>query len=154
ITCSRTHRLPPPGFVFESRETPEEVLKILQLKGAIFDDNPLLQQWFRYTEMYRAKMGNKAFTESQILQVLLDAQPLAKEEQSGKLFESLKEVPDLKNIAGNLQSYLFQKIILVKEESSKSYGDSLMKPYDSWESLLKLPKSGMFIRRSMQKLKK
>ncbi|ETO84905.1 hypothetical protein F444_01245 [Phytophthora nicotianae P1976] len=104
--------------------------------------------------MYRAKMGNKAFTESQILQVLLDAQPLAKEEQSGKLFESLKEVPDLKNIAGNLQSYLFQKIILVKEESSKSYGDSLMKPYDSWESLLKLPKSGMFIRRSMQKLKK
>ncbi|ETN24889.1 hypothetical protein PPTG_01061 [Phytophthora nicotianae INRA-310] len=102
--------------------------------------------------MYRAKMGNKAFTESQILQFLLDAQPLAK--QPGKLFESLKEVPDLKNIAGNLQSYLFQKIILVKEESSKSYGDSLMKPYDSWESLLKLPKSGMFIRRSMQKLKK
>ncbi|KAG3234355.1 hypothetical protein PI124_g20590 [Phytophthora idaei] len=77
----------------KSPESPEKVFNDLRLAKAnmdAFGDNSMLIQWFR------------------------KAKPLQSEWELAALFQSLKEVPDLKSLAGNMQTNLYQKWFSMK----------------------------------------
>ncbi|KAG3024821.1 hypothetical protein PC128_g8719 [Phytophthora cactorum] len=101
----------------QSRETPEEVFKILRLAKApmgAFDETPELVQWLRYIKMYRDHIKESVFSDAQIVRFLTEAKPLRSGWEFATLFQSLKDVPDLKKLAENMQTYQFRDLLRMK----------------------------------------
>ncbi|POM69596.1 Secreted RxLR effector peptide protein [Phytophthora palmivora] len=123
------------------QETPEEVFKILNPEWTTLDaNNAVFLSWLKYTKLYRAKMGTSSFSELQAMQLLLKAKPLRNEVEFGRAFQVIKNDPDLKNLAENMQTHLFQKWIKVNKLDPKEFGD-MLDLYVSWRYILKEPKT-------------
>ncbi|KAG6945010.1 hypothetical protein JG688_00016789 [Phytophthora aleatoria] len=123
----------------KSLESPEKVFDDLHLAKAKMDavnDNSVLIQWFRYIEVYRDITKKNVFSDVEILNFLREAKPLQSEWELAALFQSLKEVPDLKSLAGNMQTNLYQKWFSMKF-SPKVVNEWLGVPYSVSPMLLK-----------------
>lgn len=76
LSSASSHRLVNAAWL-NSRETPEEVFKILRLKGEAFESlnrSHLFIQWLRYTKSYRAVVDD-LINDVQTLNLLLKATP-------------------------------------------------------------------------------
>ncbi|KAF1781490.1 hypothetical protein JG687_00018583 [Phytophthora cactorum] len=96
----------------KSPQSPENVFDDLRLATAKMDgldDNSVLIQWFRYIEVYKDITKKNVFSDVEILNFLRKAKPRQSEWELAARFQSLKEVPDLKSLAGNMQTNLYQK---------------------------------------------
>ncbi|OWZ06019.1 RxLR effector protein [Phytophthora megakarya] len=121
-----------------SDEAPEEVFKILKLQGAKLDvDNKFFLDWLRYTELYRAEKGTNTFTELQTMHYVLTAKPSTMYEPFGTVFQTLKNFPELKNLAESMQTSLFKKSIQLQVDP-KHFGDLLENPA-TWKSIVARP---------------
>lgn len=93
----------------KARVPPRDVFTILQLDDELLDQMPQVYQWLRYINAYRT---TGSFSEEQTLGMLVGSM---NEAQLALMFQSVKEVPDLKTQATNLQNLIFQKMIKDKE---------------------------------------
>ncbi|KAG6955186.1 hypothetical protein JG688_00011990 [Phytophthora aleatoria] len=64
-------------------------------------------QWLEYIKLYRTKM---AFSDSQLVHFLLDTNHIKMSQASfAVLFQSIKDIPDLKKLAESVQTRVFQR---------------------------------------------
>ncbi|KAK1941891.1 hypothetical protein P3T76_006957 [Phytophthora citrophthora] len=92
-------------------ERPEKVYQILRLKNTYMDgfaNNAMIIQWLRYTKLFREKTPGHAFSGEQTVRFLQKERPLQSDWEFATLFQVLKETPDLKRQAENMQVYLFR----------------------------------------------
>ncbi|KAG1696603.1 hypothetical protein DVH05_022601 [Phytophthora capsici] len=74
-----------------------------------FGDKALVIQWLRYTKLFRDQTPSHAFSGVQTVKFLQKERPLQSDWNFATLFQTLKEVPDLKRQAENMQTYLFRQ---------------------------------------------
>lgn len=86
-------------------------------------------------------MGSNSFSDEQALHFLLNEKWFSIDVQFGTLFQSIKEVPDLKRLAENMQASLFQKLINEDMMKPKVFADLLVNPYGSGLQILKLART-------------
>ncbi|OWY99485.1 RxLR effector protein [Phytophthora megakarya] len=123
----------------KNKQTPEEVFKILNLRDGPLDvENKVFLDWLRYTEFYRAEKGINSFSELQTMHYLLETVPMI-EAKYGAVFQTLKEIPELKKLAESMQTSLFQRSTHVLKTDPKKFGNLLASPRE-WQSILDLPK--------------
>ncbi|KAF1776710.1 hypothetical protein GQ600_16397 [Phytophthora cactorum] len=79
---------------------PPAVFKILRLKYQTLDSYPLFIQWLRYVKLYKAQPEDV-----QVLNILLKKK-ITSDTEIGTLFQSIKEIPDLEELAKILQTHL------------------------------------------------
>ncbi|KAG6951305.1 hypothetical protein JG687_00013709 [Phytophthora cactorum] len=106
LSSASSHRLVNEAWL-KSRETPQQVFKILRLQHKALDSNPLFIQWLRYIKLYRSLAGSESFSDAQTLNFLLNEKWFLFESTLGTLFQSLKAIPDLETY-GNLEAYTMQ----------------------------------------------
>ncbi|KAE8883908.1 hypothetical protein PF002_g26758 [Phytophthora fragariae] len=110
LSSPSIHRLLNEAWL-KSHETPVNVFNILRLGEPKAERNSMLLQWLKYTEMYRSTMGGDAFSTSKTYQFVLDAFPEKLPSQFAELFQLVKRTPDLKNLGGKMQNYLFKSLV-------------------------------------------
>ncbi|KAE8972461.1 hypothetical protein PR001_g26602 [Phytophthora rubi] len=83
---------------------PEYVFDVFNMihSWAKIEKSKKTAQWFRFVEGYRAKWGTGSFPDYQIYNLLKTEVPEAK---LATVFESLKQIPDLKTLAETMQNY-------------------------------------------------
>lgn len=118
--------------------SPEEVRKILRLAETNMNINAMFIQWFRYVKLYRIHTNKSVYTSDKIVRFLTESKPLRSDWKFATFFQSLKDVPDLKLFAENMQTNLFQKCLQL-EWDPKAVSSMLAIPYPT--SALHLPKS-------------
>ncbi|EEY69939.1 secreted RxLR effector peptide protein, putative [Phytophthora infestans T30-4] len=121
--------------------TPEQVFKILRLVKVnmdAVDTNAMFIHWLRYVNLYRSHTKKNVLSSVQMVHFLADTKPLRSEWQFATFFESLKDVPDLKRLAENMQTYLFQNW-LHTEWDPKAVSSMLAIPFPT--SAVYLPKN-------------
>ncbi|KAE9282632.1 hypothetical protein PR003_g27354 [Phytophthora rubi] len=84
-------------------------------------------QWFRFVDGYRAKWGTGRFPDYQIYDLLLTKVPEAK---LATVFQSLKQIPDLKTLAESMQNYQL-KLWVSRHETPDSVTKILKLPHTS-----------------------
>ncbi|ETM41428.1 hypothetical protein L914_12781 [Phytophthora nicotianae] len=120
---------------------PEEVFRILALSKARMDgldDNTMLIHWLRYIKLYRGHTKTNVFASEQTVLFLTKAKPFQSEWEFATLFQSLKDVPDLKPFAENMQSSLFLKWLRMEFDPNQ-VSHFLTLPYPT--NAVRLPKS-------------
>ncbi|EGZ14932.1 hypothetical protein PHYSODRAFT_250186 [Phytophthora sojae] len=79
------------------------------------DNSKRTIQWFRFTKAFRDKKGTGSFTDYQIYRLLSTKVP---EEKLALVFESLKQIPDLKSLAETMQNYQIRLWVSSREDPS------------------------------------
>ncbi|KAL4141282.1 hypothetical protein PRNP1_014403 [Phytophthora ramorum] len=89
----------------KARENPTSVFKMLNLgkAGGKLDDNPKFLQWLHYVKSYQSK--GHSFPDNSVYFLLRDHMSEAK---VATLLQSLKQVPDLKLLAKNVEIAQFE----------------------------------------------
>ncbi|OWZ04807.1 RxLR effector protein [Phytophthora megakarya] len=123
----------------KSRETPKEVFNILLLKNMDFEDNPLFIQWLRYAKLYGRKVEGTTFSELQAFSFLLNAN--VDNRLLGVNLQTIKQIPDLKKFAQNIQTRLFRYHMNNNHVKPDRFGKLLANPRPDWGYILKLPKT-------------
>ncbi|EGZ09502.1 hypothetical protein PHYSODRAFT_288434 [Phytophthora sojae] len=82
-------------------------------------------QWFRFTKAYRAKKGVGSFPDYEIYHLLRSKVP---EEKLALALESLKQIPDVKNLAETVQNYQL-KLWVDRKETRTSIAKLLGIPH-------------------------
>ncbi|KAK1942241.1 hypothetical protein P3T76_006563 [Phytophthora citrophthora] len=125
----------------KAKERPEKVYNMLGLSNVAmsgYHSNAMVIQWLRYTKLFRDKTSNHAFSGIQTVHFLKKERPLLSDWDLATLFQVLKETPDLKRQAENMQMYLFRS--WVKDDfKPKSVAMRLAVPYSV--DVVSLPKS-------------
>ncbi|KAL3663574.1 hypothetical protein V7S43_011464 [Phytophthora oleae] len=96
----------------KAQERPEKVYNILRLANVDmngFDNNAMIIQWLRYTKLFRDKAPSHSFSGVQTVRFLKKERPFQSDWEFATLFQVLKETPDLKRQAENMQTYLFRQ---------------------------------------------
>ncbi|OWZ11205.1 RxLR effector protein [Phytophthora megakarya] len=99
------------------REKPEKVFNIrfgLGKAGDNIDEQRKIIQWFRYARDYRAKLGDDRLSEEKIYDILAKTS----EAKRSILFQSLKDIPDVKDLATATQKYQIQLWVNQNREAS------------------------------------
>ncbi|KAG6974746.1 hypothetical protein JG688_00002891 [Phytophthora aleatoria] len=135
LSSASSHKLVNEAWL-DSRETPQQVFKILRLKYQTLDSNPLFIQWLRYVKLYKAQPEGASFSDVQVLNILLKKK-ITSDTEIGTLFQSIKEIPDLE-LAKSLQTHLYRKWMV--GSSSRPTLESLLGPIHSRIDFSKLPK--------------
>lgn len=65
-------------------------------------------QWFRFTDKYRAKVGESSYSDRQTLEILMETRPWTAEEDLAAFFLSIKKISGLKKVGGSLETHLFR----------------------------------------------
>lgn len=89
---------------------PDYIFKYLKLikTGEKIDETKKVIQWFRFVKDYRSAKGEGWFPDYRIYTLLLKA---AQESNLATLFQSLKQIPDVKSLAETMQKYQFKRWI-------------------------------------------
>ncbi|OWZ00334.1 RxLR effector protein [Phytophthora megakarya] len=124
------------NFWLKSRDPPEEVFNILRLKDKDFEDNPLL---LRYAKLYGRKVEGTTFSELQAFSFLLNANVDTK--LLGVELQTIKQIPDLKKFAQNIQARLFRYNMNNNRVKPDRSGMLLANPRPDWGYIFKLPKT-------------
>ncbi|OWZ02319.1 RxLR effector protein [Phytophthora megakarya] len=88
----------------KAKESPDKVFKILELEGRVQARDPMFREWLRYSDMYMKETG-RSFPVANFL-----AKPET-DHRIAVIFQSLKEVDDLKALAETQQTNLFKNWI-------------------------------------------
>ncbi|GMF56179.1 unnamed protein product [Phytophthora fragariaefolia] len=88
---------------------------------AKIDSNKKTVQWFRFVKAFRAKKGTGRFPDYDIYSLLRTKVP---EEKLAVVFESLKQIPDVKSLAETMQQYQF-RLWIDRKETPASIGNLL-----------------------------
>ncbi|OWY93731.1 RxLR effector protein [Phytophthora megakarya] len=99
------------------REKPEKVFNIrfgLGKAGDNIGEKRKIIQWFRYARDYRAKLGDDQLPEAKIYDILAKTS----ETKRAMLFQSLKDIPDVKDLATAMQKYQIQLWVNQNREAS------------------------------------
>ncbi|OWZ02969.1 Avirulence (Avh) protein [Phytophthora megakarya] len=95
-------------------KTPNNVLnRLVASKSWEGNENQKLLEWFRFVERYRKV---KEFPDAEMYALL---KPIQTESQLATLFQSMKSIPDLKNMGETMQMYQF-KLWKDRKETLKS----------------------------------
>ncbi|OWZ02106.1 RxLR effector protein [Phytophthora megakarya] len=92
-----------------TKKDPERLFKVfgLQKAGAQIDEKKSVIQWFRYAVDYRATKGTDKLSDAKIYSILEKSK--ASEAKLAALFQSLKDIDDVKTLATTMQSYQFKR---------------------------------------------
>ncbi|OWZ20319.1 Avirulence (Avh) protein [Phytophthora megakarya] len=103
-------------------KTPKGLFKHFRLDGAgeKIDEKRKIIQWFRYAQDYRVAKGTYWLPDFEIYSILSGTS----EAKRALLFQSLKEIPDLKDLATIMQNYQF-KLWIDRGESPRTVAKML-----------------------------
>ncbi|GMF33549.1 unnamed protein product [Phytophthora fragariaefolia] len=93
---------------FMMRKDPKDLFKTFDIVYNTWkkiDRSKRTVQWFRFVKTYRAKYGGGSFTEYDMYTLLRTKVP---DEKLAIVFESMKQIPDLKSLAETMQKYQLQ----------------------------------------------
>ncbi|KAG1696604.1 hypothetical protein DVH05_022600 [Phytophthora capsici] len=93
----------------DAGEDPAIVFKILRLDDALlFQQKTSLSQWLDYIVKFRVQKGEQAFTDKNVLRLLMDTTRHSRStDELAALLQSFKEIQGIENIASKLQSRVF-----------------------------------------------
>ncbi|OWY95489.1 Avirulence (Avh) protein [Phytophthora megakarya] len=94
-----------------TKKDPELLFKLFGLHkaGDQIDEKKRVIQWFRYATYYRAENGINNLPDEQIYTILKKSE--ASEAKLAALFQSLKDIDDVKTLATTMQRYQFKRWI-------------------------------------------
>ncbi|OWZ16111.1 Avirulence (Avh) protein [Phytophthora megakarya] len=94
-----------------TKKDPERLFKLFGLHNAgnKIDEKKRVIQWFRYAVDYRATKGTDKLSDAKIYTILKKSE--ASEAKLAALFQSLKDIDDVKTLATTMQSYQFKRWI-------------------------------------------